>query len=303
MMRTKRLAHGLALATMGFLGGCNAIMRFEPGTPGDPCTAGEACYGGAPASLYHGICIAGRRLCGADGSSSCVGEVLPGEETCNGYDDDCNGEVDEVCPCVGGSSQPCHVGPPGTQGVGICRGGTQACTDGAWGACDGAEGPAEEVPNGADDDCDGVTDDGFGCAPGAQQACYQRPGGVVSGELQSKSGVIPSCRKGTQACADGSWGSCEGQILPEEEICNGEDDDCNGVIDDGDLGLDQECSVEGERGECARGSQRCEDGALRCTSDRTPTQEICDDERDNDCDGQIDEDCPSPQGSMRRGDR
>ncbi|MCK5320100.1 VWA domain-containing protein [Candidatus Parcubacteria bacterium] len=37
------------------------------------------------------------------------------------------------------------------------------------------------------------------------------------------------CRAGEQTCANGSWGQCDGEVTPENEICgNGIDEDCNG---------------------------------------------------------------------------
>ncbi len=76
----------------------------------------------------------------------------------DGADDDCDGQVDEGCPCVAGSVQPCFAGPPGRRGVGVCRDGTQVCLgSGAWGACLGGISPRADVCNGADNLCDGCS--------------------------------------------------------------------------------------------------------------------------------------------------
>ncbi|MCA9661741.1 MAG: hypothetical protein KC486_25610, partial [Myxococcales bacterium] len=42
------------------------------------------------------------------------------------------------------------------------------------------------------------------------------------------------CASGTQTCADdGTWGACEGDVVPTTEVCgNNVDDDCNGEVDD-----------------------------------------------------------------------
>lgn len=40
------------------------------------------------------------------------------------------------------------------------------------------------------------------------------------------------CRRGEQVCKQGRWSSCEGEVLPVAEICNGSDDDCDGRIDE-----------------------------------------------------------------------
>jgi hypothetical protein len=89
-------------------------------------------------------------------------------ETCgNGVDDDCNGAVDDVCPCLPGTVQDCSLGPPGRRAAGVCSGGTQRCAGsgefGTWAACEGAIGPSPEVCDGADNDCNGCVDDGLCC--------------------------------------------------------------------------------------------------------------------------------------------
>ncbi|MBW2457424.1 MAG: hypothetical protein JRI68_23150 [Deltaproteobacteria bacterium] len=64
----------------------------------------------------------------------------------------------------------------------------------------------------------GTTD----CSAGDVQPCYEGLAGTV--------GVGP-CEAGEQTCAPegGSWGPCEGQVLPGAEVCGDElDQDCNG---------------------------------------------------------------------------
>ena len=61
--------------------------------------------------------------------------------------------------CVPGMMQPCYDGPAGTEGVGICTGGTQTCAaDGqGWGPCAGEVLPQpENCASGIDQNCDGV---------------------------------------------------------------------------------------------------------------------------------------------------
>lgn len=93
-----------------------------------------------------------------------MGEVLPATETCaTAGDDDCDGQINESgagCVCVPGSAQACYSGPPGTQGVGICLGGTQTCNalGTAFGACMGEVTPgAEDCATPQDENCDGQT--------------------------------------------------------------------------------------------------------------------------------------------------
>jgi hypothetical protein len=88
----------------------------------------------------------------------------------NGLDDNCDGKVDEGCPCSPGDVERCFPGPPGKHGVGACTDGTQTCIGsaefGGWGDCVGAITPKAEVCNMLDDDCNGCVDDGLCCAGG-----------------------------------------------------------------------------------------------------------------------------------------
>jgi hypothetical protein len=87
---------------------------------------------------------------------------------CNHLDDDCDGNVDEGCPCAPGAVQSCFRGPPGRHDVGACADGMQQCSGGefgAWGACTGGIPPSAETCDGLDNDCNGCTDEIVGCVP------------------------------------------------------------------------------------------------------------------------------------------
>ncbi len=82
----------------------------------------------------------------------------------NGIDDNCNGLVDEGCPCDQSEIRPCFGSIPDRRSVGVCRDGTMRCTElGAWigNECTGGVNPSPEVCNGLDDDCNGLVDDGL----------------------------------------------------------------------------------------------------------------------------------------------
>ena len=173
------------------------------------CKAGETrpCYTGAQATKGVGICKAGTQACN-NGSweQNCKGEVIPKVETCNGKDDNCDGQVDESL------SRNCYSGAAGTAGLGLCRSGIQNCNNGKWGVCIGEVKPTTEICDSKDNDCDGSTDEDLGTNKCGKGICERSVKACIQG--------IP------QTCVEGT---------PLQEICtNGQDDDCDGFIDTAD---------------------------------------------------------------------
>jgi hypothetical protein len=229
-------------------------------------------------------------------------------EVCgNGRDDDGDGEVDEQCSCAAGEVQACYGGDAAAAGVGACALGEQTCEPsgefGSWSACTGWTEPAEETCNGVDDDCDGTADEGCECVTGETRSCYTGPPGTEG---------VGRCAPGTQVCADGGWGACEGSTLPAVDRCNGEDDDCDGTVDEGchcPPGSTRGCyeTPTGAPGDGTPGVGVCSEGVATCVelpgggSDFgacmgavTASSEICRNGTDEDCDGMVDEGCGTP---------
>ncbi|MBK03564.1 MAG: hypothetical protein CL920_17625 [Deltaproteobacteria bacterium] len=67
-----------------------------------PCKAGSRrlCYTGPPETRNVGACRSGKQTCKSDGTwTTCLGELKPKDEVCNGKDDNCDGTVDETNEC------------------------------------------------------------------------------------------------------------------------------------------------------------------------------------------------------------
>lgn len=147
----------------GVINEADAGCACVPGTS-------SACYDGPPGTENKGVCVAGQHTCAPDGKSfgACLGEVLPTPETCaTPSDDDCNGVTNDQgagCLCAPGSVVACYSGPPATQNVGQCKGGTQMCNGQGtgFGACTGEVLPAasESCATAVDDNCDGQVNEG-----------------------------------------------------------------------------------------------------------------------------------------------
>ncbi len=217
------------------------------------------------ATCGEGICQVTVDLCLDGVPSKCEPGDPDPEESCNGLDDDCDGDVDETCTCMDGEVQSCYGGPMGTQGVGICHAGSQTCVDGTFGDCVGAQTPVAESCDGFDNDCDLATDENN---PGGGGAC--------------NTGLVGVCQAGTQQCSAGAL-SCVQNIAVSAETCDGLDNDCDTGVDEGNPGGGGACNT-GMPGACGPGTSQCQGGALSCVQNVAASAEVCD-ATDNDCDG------------------
>ncbi len=149
--------------------------------------------GGAACGSSTGVCTPGVETCTA-GSLMCIGGVMPGTETCNGMDDNCDGTTDEGfnlgAACDGPDTDSC------TEGTNMCN-----ATGGS--SCSDATGDSVETCNGMDDDCDGNVDEGN---PGGGVLCA---GATDVGACVSRTACVAGsliCR-GTFVAPPGAGGS------------------------------------------------------------------------------------------------
>lgn len=207
-------------------------------------------------------------------------------EACNGYDDNCDGMVDNKDAVNNKLTLAYYAGPGPTRNVLVCKDGIQTCTSpvnsgsAVWTITTGDVEPTAEVCDGFDQDCDGTLDGTGGVK--VKQACWPFAAG------QRGVGV---CLDGKQDCASAlnsgsaSWGACYSFTGPSGETCNGKDDDCNGSIDDG-LGQSQ-CGF----GRCTVAIANCSGGASQVCSPAAAQAkaEVCNGV-DDDCNGTVDKD-------------
>jgi hypothetical protein len=132
-------------------------------------------------------------------------------------------------------------------------------------------------------DCQDADGDGFGTGPDC--ACTGKALDCDDGDnAVGDSATASCCNGGTRSCKNGTWALCSGA---SGETCDGVDNDCNGAIDD--LGV-----VSCGFGACRKTIAACSGGVLGvCVPDAPLTTIDGCNGIDDDCDGTVDEDCPS----------
>ncbi len=249
-----------------------------------------------------GECRYGEETCQQGTWTGCTA-ITPQPEICDGKDNNCNGETDEGCACTDGEEQQC-----GTTDTGACQYGTQTCKNGQWGECTGAVWPEkEQCGNNIDDDCDGETDEGCEYPEPTteeikqeQEETKEQAQKEPKEQEETKGKPIVPTRPCIDNDNDGYGINCQaGEDCndndPEihynaKEKCDGKDNNCNLRVDEL---LTRPCGTN--KGACREGKEHCQNGKWTGCDAKGPTEEICGNYLDDDCDGQTDEGCPTPK--------
>ena len=191
----------------------------------------------------------GVRTCSAAGLSACSA-ATPAADTCNGVDDNCNGQIDEqTCadsnPCTADTCEPAAGGCQNKPGSGSCDDGNACTLDDACKAGGCAGGPVN-----ACDDKNPCTADACDPASGCTATAKEDASPCdADSDMCTKE---DACKAG--ACTAGTPVDCSDGLPCTADNC----DKVKGTCDHPNLGNGSECS----------------DGSL-CTSGDTCTEGIC----------------------------
>ena len=233
-------------------------------------------------SKQDGVCSGSSRSCQSGTYPTCTSsdygsEYEDPETSCDGKDNDCDGDVDEGCDDDGDGYCDASMNTSGTPSV--CPSGGGDCDDGDSNTNPGA---SERCDDQSDNDCDGDID----CSDS-------------------------DC--GGNRCGSGSGAVCNGGTCTETECADGNDNDLDGSSDCGDSDCNtEECDGTGTQCQsgdtvchetaCADGNDNDGDGntdcqdsdcpgcpsGTMCTSSGRCAESNCENGNDDDADGNTD---------------
>ncbi len=202
---------------------CTCSFAAKAGKLGTSCSAQSPSGGKSQCS--------GVRQCGEGGLSAC--SALASPEVCNGKDDDCDGEIDDLAcddanPCTTDLCNVAQLACSHTATVGTCNADNNACTEGD--ACQNGlcvPGPPKKCDDGnpctfdscsMSNGCTAVNDDGAACDDGSPCSV----GDVcLAGQCQpGKPKVCPAAAACQVMACNEETGKCAGSPQPDATGCS-----------------------------------------------------------------------------------